>query len=138
MEKSVSKSSSSKLKQRFARMLLASSCSTAANVAAATKPPATRLPETVNHGWNDRCKLDQHYWSFPADIRQRRCVAPVVHVSINCRNRRSVETSEPLLPSIGKEDRKWKPGPGGKLKERGARYLLVRERASPTLLPRTH
>ncbi|KAG6484586.1 transcription repressor OFP7-like [Zingiber officinale] len=110
MEKSVSKSSSSKLKQRFARMLLASSCSTAANVAAATKPPATRLPETVNHGWNDRCKLDQHYWSFPADIRQRRYVAPVVHVSINCRDRRSVEASEPLLPSIGKEDRKWKPG----------------------------
>ncbi|XP_074568326.1 uncharacterized protein LOC141824887 [Curcuma longa] len=114
MEKSVSKSSSSKLKQRFARMLLGSSCSTAANVAAAaaaaTKPPATWLPETVNHGWNDRCKLDQHYWSIPADIPQRRCVAPVVHVSINCRDRRSVEASEPLLPLIGKEERKWKPG----------------------------
>lgn len=111
MEKSVSKSSSSKLKQRFARMLLGSSCSTAATVAAAIKPPATQLPETVNNGWNDRCKLDQHYWSFPADVRQRRCVAPVVHVSINCRDRRSVEASEPLLPLIDKEEeRKWKPG----------------------------
>ncbi|XP_074580867.1 uncharacterized protein LOC141837347 [Curcuma longa] len=118
MEKSVDRRGSSKLKQRFARMLLGSSCSAAGVVA---KPLTAQLTETeVDAGWNERCKLDHRYWSFPADGRRgRRRVAPVVQVSINCGGLRSVEASEPLLPLIGMEEeeeeeeeeerRKWKP-----------------------------
>ncbi|KAG6533350.1 hypothetical protein ZIOFF_007217 [Zingiber officinale] len=135
MEKSVDRSGSSKLKQRFARMLLGSSCSTA-GVAAKSLTP--QLPETeVDAGWNQRCKLDQQYWSFPANGRRcRRRIAPVVQVSKNCGGLRSVEASEPLLPLIGteeEEERKWKPDGGMKQRSKVDLDPRMKRRSFPCL-----
>ncbi|WOK98567.1 hypothetical protein Cni_G07279 [Canna indica] len=73
MEKSINKST--KLKHRFTRMLLRSSCT--ATIAATEAGGAQTRPSS-------------------AALHRR--VAPVVHVSINCGARRSVEASEPLIP----------------------------------------
>ncbi|CAL9751987.1 unnamed protein product [Musa acuminata subsp. burmannicoides] len=109
MGKSNNKSSSAKFKHRFSRMLLGSSCTTttmaATTLGQAKLPSATPQRELFpDPDCHRRRKLDHHAPFSATDHRRLRHVAPVVSISINCGARRFVQTSDPFLPLVNKEE----------------------------------
>ncbi|CAL9159436.1 unnamed protein product [Musa hybrid cultivar] len=103
-----SRSSSAKFKHRFSRMLLGSSCTTttmaATTLGQAKLPSATPQRELFpDPDCRRRRKLD-HHAPFSATNHRLRHVAPVVSISINCGARRFVQTSDPSLPLVNKEE----------------------------------